>query len=218
MGLFGKPKQKNREFQNLIMELMQDRFNVMYIPLFRLFDDKDTYFLKYPYSNYVQNKTLYKENAIYNNFDPDLYLKYIIDEKVVVIEVQDKGTLIFTNHLASDIFSILQRHYSNVKSYVFMGNDMGGYFKILENGKILRKISSYLVIDNIKNYPETRGLPCEYELANNKQYKVDTKAKYMKDMLPDFKRKEVLDIFYYYVGKDSLDNNKIQKITIYSIK
>ena len=73
-------------------------------------------------------------------------------------------------------------------------------------------------MDKIKNYPETRGLPCEYELANNIQYKVDTKAKYLKDMLPDFKKENVLDIFYYYVGKDCFDNNKIQKITIYSIK
>lgn len=218
MKLFNKFKQKNNIFQNQIIDLMKDNFNVMYIPLFHIFDDKDTYYLKYPYSSFVQNKSLYKENVIYNNFDTDLYLENINNGKIVAVEIQDKGSLVFTNHLVSDIFLVLQRHYSKVKSYVFMGNDTGGYFKILENGKILRKISSYLVMDKIKNYPETRGLPCEYELANNIQYKVDTKAKYLKDMLPDFKKENVLDIFYYYVGKDCFDNNKIQKITIYSIK
>lgn len=42
-------------------------------------------------------------------------------------------------------------------NYVFEGNDTGGYFKILKDGKIDRKIASYLIMDGIKNYPETRG-------------------------------------------------------------
>ena len=202
-------------FKNSISELMEDNFNVMFLPLFHIFEDG--FFLKYPYPNYVQNKTLYKEEITSTQFNTEFYLRCIKEGKIVVFEIQNKGSLIFTNHLVSDVFAILQRHYANVKSYVFMGNDTGGYFKILENGKIVRKISSYLIMDNIKNCPETRGLPCEYELEKNKRYKVDPKAKKLKDMLPNFKKENVLDLFDYYVGKDCLDNNKIKEITIFYI-
>lgn len=218
MGIFDRFKQKNNIFENQIIELMQDNFNVMYLPLFQLFDNNDTYYLKYQYPNYAQNKTLYKENIKYIHFDTCLYLEFINNGKVVVAEIQDKGTLVFTNHSVSDIFSILQHHYPDVRSFVFEANNTGGYFKILENGRITRKIASNLIMDNITNTPETRGKPCEYEIQNNIQYKIDMKAKYARDMLPNFNKKEVLDLFDYYVGKDCLDNNKIKNVTVYDIK
>lgn len=209
---------KKMIFHNELIELIENDFNVMYLPIFNIFGNQTHYYLKYPYPNYLQNKTLYKEDYKYTGFNTKFYLKAIKEGKIIVIEIEDKGTFIFANHTVSVVFQIIQRHFQNVRSYVFEANNTGGYFKILEKGKIKRKIASYLVMDKIGNNPETRGFPCEYETENNIIYKIDMKAKLLKNMLPNFKKKEVLDLFDYYVGFDCLKNNRIKKINIYSFK
>ena len=100
-------------------------------------------------------------------------------------------------------------------SYVFCGNTDGGYFKILQNGKIQRKIASFLCMDGIRNYPDTRGKPCRYEIETGHIYKADLKARHMKDCIKGFTCKEVLDLFDYYVGLDRFTTGNIQRVLAY---
>lgn len=210
-----KDKIKKINFRNELIELVENDFNVMYLPIFNVFGNNDNYYLKYPYPNYLQNKTLYKDDYRYTDFNTKQYLDAIKYEKIIVIEIENKGTFIFTNHAVSDVFQILQRHFPNMRSFVFKANNTGGYFKILEKGKIKRKIASYLVMEKMGNNPESRGTPCEYEIENNIVYKVDMKANHLKNMLPNFKKKEVIELFDYYIGLDCLENNKIKNVEIY---
>ena len=136
----------------------------------------------------------------------------------VLVEVAGLGSFFFTDHRRSDLFRGLQRSFKNVRSFVFCGNETGGYFKILENGRIRRKIASHLVMEGIGNNPETRGEPCEYERETGHIYRIDSKAQWMKDMLPDFGKREVWALFDYYVGWERFRTEKIQAIRLYRLE
>lgn len=200
------------EYLNTILELLTLNLKVMFIPTYSIFSDG--YKLKYSYMNIYKNFYVYQDNYVFNQFDTCFYVSVLESGKCVVVELEKGGSLIFVGDETDDLFQILQKHYSNNTSYVFKGNETGGYFKILKDGKIQRKIASFLKINGVVNYPETRGKPCEYEIERNKIYKMDMNATYAKDIIKDFYQKEVLDLFDYYVG---ISNLQIKDISIYSI-
>ena len=86
----------------------------------------------------------------------------------------------------------------------------------MKDGVILRKIASYGKVDGVCSYPETRGMPCEYEMEN-KIYKIDMKARMLKDMLK-FDIHDVSDLFDYYVGWVNIKNESILNIRIYELE
>lgn len=206
--LFNKKRKKvddlgSKIFSNDVNELMENNFNVMFIPLFDLFENKEKFKLEYRWCSdyeYICLNCHYK----YESFNTKYYLECLKENKCIIIEIKNLGSLVFTSCHRDDLFLVLQRYYKDVTSYVFKGNDTGGYFKILRNGIIIREISSYLITEGIGNKPETRGEPCEYEVEKGKIWKVDMKAKSLKDMITDFYMKDVLDLFDYYVGLNNL--------------
>lgn len=207
---------ENKKFLNDVNELIENNFNVMFIPLFDLFENQEKFKLKYRWCRDYEYICL---NCHYNyeSFNTKYYLECLKENKCIIIEIKNLGSLVFTNCHRDDLFSVLQRYYKDVTSYVFKGNDTGGYFKILRNGIIIRKISSYLITEGIGNKPETRGEPCEYEVEKGKRWKVDMKAKSLKDMITDFYMKDVLALFDYYVGLNNLKNENVQRIIIYDL-
>lgn len=208
---------KQQNYINELKELFANDFNVMVIPTYQIFNNTKSVQLRYPYDS-AQEYYCIREDYIFQDFDTAYYLRCIKESKCIIIEIKNLGSLIFTNHLRSDLFYILQRDYRTYVNYVFEGNDTGGYFKILKGGKIDRKIASYLIMDGIKNYPETRGKPCEYEIKKGNIWKVDMNAKYIADMLKGFYKEEVLDLFDYYVGLSNMKNENIQNVFIYSLE
>ncbi len=214
MGLLNMFKKK---YKNELIELFDNNFNVMFIPTYPIFNNEDKIKLKYPYYN-ANKYTCIKEDYVFHHFDTQYYTKGMKEGKCVIVEINDLGSLIFTNHVNSDLFLILQRDYRDYTNFVFEGNRTDGYFKILEDGKIRRKIASHLKMEGIHNNPETRGKPCEYEITHQKIWKVDHKAKYMDDMIKGFNKKEIMKLFDYYVGLEYLDNSKINTIKIYRLE
>ena len=225
MGMFDKLLKKEKKivddleskmFLNHVNELIENNFNVMFIPLFDLFENQEKFKLKYRWCRDYEYICL---NCHYNyeSFNTKYYLECLKENKCIIIEIKNLGSLVFTNCHRDDLFLVLQRYYKDVTSYVFKGNDTGGYFKILRNGIIIRKTSSYLITEGIGNKPETRGKPCEYEIEKGKIRKVDMKAKFLKDMLTDFSMKDILDLFDYYIGLNNLKNDNVQRIIIYDL-
>lgn len=204
-----------RKYRNQLYELLENDFNVMVIPTFSIFEGESQVVLKNPYLG--NDYLCMKDEVSFDSFDTALYLKLLKENKCVAVVIKKVGTLLFTNHLNSDLFLVLQRKYRNLTNFVFKGNKTGGYFKILKNGRISRKIASYLIMEGIRNNPETRGLPCEYEIENHQIWKIDMKAKWMKDMLVGFTSKEVLDLFDYYVGMSKIRNENILDVMVFSI-
>ena len=90
------------------------------------------------------------------------------------------------------------------------------YFKILRDGKIRRKIASFLCMEGIRNCPETRGKR-EYESASGHVYKADMQARHMKDMLPDFTGREVRALMDYYIDMSRFTDENIRRILIYAL-
>ena len=217
MGLFGKlfaPKPPEPPCENQLRELLENDFNVMFLPLFQLWEGED-FPLKVPYGD---DYCVRQESYVYQGFDTRAYRRWMREGGCVLVEVAGLGSFFFTDHRRSDLFRGLQRSFKNVRSFVFCGNETGGYFKILENGRIRRKIASHLVMEGIGNNPETRGEPCEYETETGHVYRIDSKAQWMKDMLPDFGKREVWALFDYYVGWEKFRTEDIQAVRLYRLE
>ena len=214
MNIFGKFKIKRT---NKITELFNHDFFVVFIPAFSIFQDAECYKLSYHYPNMYAGMSCYR---LENNpsLDIQFYQECLQENKLVVFEVQNLGSFLFANFQTSNIFQILQKHYKEYTNYVFQATDDYGYFKILKNGVISRKIASHGEINGIISTAEVRGKPCEYEIENNRIYKVDMQAQWAKDMVKDFKKKEVFALFDYYVGFENLNKNEIQNIAVYEIR
>lgn len=218
MGLLGKrfaPKGAGMPCENQLRELMENDFNVMFLPLFRLWEGEENFTVKVPYGDGYRCR---REPYVYRGFDTREYRRRIREGGCVLIEVAGLGSFLFTDHRHSDLFQGLQRSCKAVRSFVFCGNETGGYFKILENGRIRRKIASHLVMEGIGNNPETRGEPCEYERETGHIYRIDGKAEWMKDMLPGFGKDQVWALFDYYVGWERFRTEAIQTVRLYRLE
>ena len=218
MGLLGKrfaPKGAGMPCENQLRELMENDFNVMFLPLFRLWEGEENFTVKVPYGDGYRCR---REPYVYRGFDTREYRRRIQEGGCVLIEVAGLGSFLFTDHRHSDLFQGLQRSCKAVRSFVFCGNETGGYFKILENGRIRRKIASHLVMEGIGNNPETRGEPCEYERETGHIYRVDGKAEWMKDMLPGLGEDQVWALFDYYVGWERFRTEDVRAVRLYRLE
>ncbi len=201
-------------FSSDLSDLIKNDFNLMFIPKMDIWAGQETVKLKYSF-NGARQYTCVRTDYFYESFDSRYYIKCMRRSKAVIIEIKDLGSFVFTDHAHSDLFLILQRDFPEVTSYVFCGNTSGGYFKILQNGKIQRKIASFLCMDGIRNYPETRGKPCRYEIETGHIYKADHSARHMKDCIKNFTVKEILELFDYYVGLDRFKTENVERVMIY---
>lgn len=191
-------------------------FCVMFFPLIPLLPTEERIFLPgyYSYQNYFC--TLREMHT-----DPVAAYrcrKHLKQSRCMVLEVNDLGSFVFTNHYHSAVFQNLQRKFPNVISYVFASDGSGGYFKILKDGRIQRKIASYMFFEGMGSYAECRGAPCAYELENGHVFKVDLKAQHLREMLPDFTKREVLNLFDYYVGFDRFKSKNLRRVLIYDLE
>ena len=187
---------------NLISKLMNKEFCVMVINEERIFSTPNVNLGNIYLKQIKRNKLISLQ-------------RYIKKGYVIVLEVDHQRCLVFTDLSRSNVFYNLQRRHKCEINYVFCGNKTGGYFKILENGRIKRKIASFLEINSVHEYPDILGEPCEAEIKQNKIYHLDTKATYMKDQLY-FTKKEVLELFHYYIGDEK--KMSVSNITIYSFE
>ena len=218
MGLLGKLfalRRAEPPCENTLRELMENDFNVMFLPLFHLWEGEEDFTLKIPYGDDCRSR---REPCGCRGVDTRAYRQRMREGCCVLLGVAELGSFLFTDHRHSDLFRGVQRAFKNVRSFVFCGNETGGYFKILENGRIRRKIASHLVMEGIGNNPETRGEPCEYECETGHVYRIDSKAEWMKDMLPDFGKREVWALFDYYVGWERFRTEDIQAVRIYRLE
>lgn len=217
-NLFKKPEppEPEIEYENKLSELIVNEFSLMFIPVFNIFDKAKYHKVKYPYYS-AAHYHCYEKPYEKEDFDTAYIKKCVKDSHCAIIEIEEAGSLVFANHHRDDLYHVLQRYYRDRICYVFKGNDTGGYFKKLKDGKISRKIASHLVMEGIGNNPETRGIPCEFEIERGKVFKVDPKAVYMRDAMPDFGKEEVRQLFDYYVGFDNITNDKIKSIYMYKL-
>ena len=202
--------------ENPIVQLLSSSFFLMFIPTANLMNNADYYKLKYNFAKF-DNADAYRIHTVPEKISPTFLKEKITDNHLVIIE-NSLGSFVFSNVFTWDIFQILQRKYKEYRNFVFCADGTFGYFKILENGKIRRKIASEGCIQGITSYPEIRGLPCEHEYAHNMIYKMDWKAKYSADMLKNFGYTEIMMLIDYYIGLPRIANEKIQNINIYEIK
>lgn len=204
-------------YHDLLSELFERNFFVMFLPVAPLFNGADSYKLTYPYGNLFRNQICCRDAYLYSGFDTAYYLRCLTEGKFIVVTLKELGTLVFTNHRVSFLFDILQRHYRQCTSFVFCATDNAGYFKKLQNGRISRKIASHLVAEEMSNAPETRGQPCEYELETGKIFKIDYSATYLDDLLKNFGKSEIMELLNYYVGLSNLTNERITDVVVYSV-
>lgn len=148
--------------------------------------------------------------------EPAFYDEFIEQNKIVIFE-NSLGSFVFANMGTFDFFQTLQRWYKDCTSYVFCADGEFGYFKILESGKIVRKIASFGQINGIKSSPETRGSACSFELEKNKVFKIDENALLLVDMLKYFGKQEILELLDYYVGFDNITAVNIERVSIYEL-
>ena len=196
--------------------LIENNFNMMYIPLFDIFGGQERFRLRYKFDN-ANRYICRREDYPFETLDCGYCLQAMKNSRCVIIEIDWLGSFVFTDHRHSDLFLVLQRYFKEADSFVFCGNDEGGYFKILRDGKIRRKIASFLCMEGIRNCPETRGKPCEYEIASGHVYKADMQARHMKDMLPDFTGREVRALMDYYIDMSRFTDENIRRILIYAL-
>ena len=200
---YDSKKKQRREKMNTLSKLMHKEFCMMVINHQHLFTSSN---IEIPDGCLKEIKK-----------NPLLSLKHYIKKGcVVVLEVDHQRCFVFTHLSKSIIFKDFQRMFKDVTNYVFKGNATGGYFKILENGRVKRKIASFLKIDSTVEYPDVLGEPCELELAKNHIYKINWKATYMKDQLEPFTYQEILELFHYYIGDET--TMQVNKIILYSLK
>ena len=115
---------------NLISKLMKNEFCLMVINKQKLFTTPT-----------IETWEAYLKETKKNKLIP--LKRYIKKGYIVVLEVDNQRCFIFTNLPKSYIFKNFQKIFKNTINYVFCGNNTGGYFKILENGLVKRKIASF---------------------------------------------------------------------------
>ena len=109
-------------------------------------------------------------------------------------------------------FEDLQKKYKDKTTYFFMANDNMACFKILDNGKITRKVGSYGKIANgrISCEEQTLGKPCDYELQTGKIYKMKYESRSI-----DLTKEDVFNIIDFYIGFSNLEDEKIVSKNLY---
>ena len=75
-----------------------------------------------------------------------------------------------------------------------------------------------MYFEGIGSYAETRGAPCAYELETGHIFKVDPKARHLQEMMPDFTKREVLNLFDYYVGLDHFKSEALRRTLVYDLE
>lgn len=196
--------------------LFDPAFNVMVLPAADLFDGQPCVHLQYPYAD-AHAYTCIRRELPDGPLTVRACKRAMKEGTCVLIQAEEIGTLLFTDHVHSDLFLVLQRHFRSMTGYVFCANATGGYFKLLKEGRIRRKIASFLCMDGIRNLPQTKGAPCSWELERGQVYQVDPQAKHMKDMLKGFGREEVLSLMDHYIGLQKLYAAKIERIEWYDL-
>lgn len=194
--------------------LFSGNFCVMFLPLAPLLGEKSC--LPGFYADQTYCCTLRESHT--DSLAPYRGKKHLKAGRCVILELEDLGSFVFTNHRHSALFQNLQRKFPGVTSYVFASDGPGGYFKILKDGRIQRKIASYMWSDGVGSYAETRGVPCTYELETGHIFKVDPKAQHLREMMPDFTKWEVLDLFDYYVGLDRFKSANLRRVLVYDLE
>lgn len=127
---------------------------------------------------------------------------------VLILELESGYSVVFSQIMFDKPFNLLQKKYKDQPSYYFMANESVACFKILQDGKITRKVSSYgWIRDNTTSCEEqTLGKPSQFEIAHNKIYKLQYHRRNI-----DLSKKDILDMIEYYIGLDNLNNSKIVK-------
>ena len=194
--------------------LFSGNFCVMFLPLAPLLGEKTC--LPGFYADQTYCCTLRESHT--DSLAPYRGKKHLKAGRCVILELEDLGSFVFTNHRHSALFQNLQRKFPGVTSYVFSSDGSGGYFKILKDGRIQRKIASYMFFEGMGSYAETRGAPCTYELETGHIFKVDPKARHLREMMPDFTKREVLDLFDYYVGLDRFKSANLRRVLVYDLE
>lgn len=167
--------------------LFSGNFHVMYLPLLPLFPAEERVCVPGYYSDQTYFCTLRETHT--DPLAPYRCKKQLKAGRCMILEINGLGSFVFTNHHRSDLFLNLQRKFPGVTSYVFASDGPGGYFKILKDGRIQRKIASYMWSEGMGSYAETRGAPCTYELDTGHVFKIDPKARHLREMMPDFTKR-----------------------------
>lgn len=164
-------------------------------------------------TNINLGKKYYEVKIDSNNFDDEKFLQYIKYRGLtIVFEKTDVGTLVFSNVVAYNPFEMLQKKYKENASYYFWASDTLGNFKILKDGKIQRKFASkgYFYDNIISSEEQVLGTPCEYEIKNNKIYKMKYNEYTVK-----ISKKEMGEIFDFYIPLNRDEDIKFDSIKIY---
>lgn len=206
-----------REFHRTASDLpglFSGHFCVMFLPLIPLLGEE----IRLP--GYYEDQTYFctLRETYTDPLAPYRCRKQLKAGRCVILELENLGSFVFTNHHRSNLFQNLQRKFSDCTSYVFISDGPGGYFKILKDGRIQRKIASYMCFEGMGSYAETRGTPCSYELESGHIFKVDPKARHLREMMPDFTKREVLDLFDYYVGLDRFKSKNLLHTLVYDLE
>lgn len=180
----------------IIETILNDEFLLMIIPEYNI----------NPGKSYTQLNPDYKKHK---DFD---FVNVLDNKYIISMEIKGFGTFFFSNRYDDCLFEKLQRRFKKHRCYVFGANDGYGYFKILTDGKIYRKIASFGELkDGTRSYDEVRGKPCEYEIEKNKIYRLRNGY----ERLEGFKRPEIFELFDYYIGFDNLKEDSILDIKFY---
>ena len=204
MSLFASLLRDFRRTASDLPGLFSGHFCVMFLPLAPLLGDEATL------PGYYSDQTYFcRLRETYTDpLAPYRCKKQLKAGLCVILELDGLGSFVFTNHYHSALFQNLQRRFPGVTSYVFCSDGPGGYFKILKDGRIQR----------MGSYAETRGAPCAYELETGHIFKVDPKARHLREMMPDFTKREVLDLFDYYVGLDRFQSEALRRTLVYDLE
>ena len=85
MGLLGKlfaPKPPEPPCENQLRELLENEFNVMFLPLFRLWEGED-FAVKVPYGDDYRVR---RESYVYQGFDTRTYRRWMREGGCVLVE------------------------------------------------------------------------------------------------------------------------------------
>ena len=96
MGLFGKlfaPKPPEPPRENQLRELLENDFNVMFLPLFQLWEGEEDFPLKVPYGD---DYCVRQESYVYQGFDTRAYRRWTREGGCVLVEVAGLGSFFFT--------------------------------------------------------------------------------------------------------------------------
>lgn len=147
---------------NHIIEMFDDDFFVMFIPTQNILNCSKKYKLHYTSQTSFKDKYFYQKEYHYQKFDTQYYQECLKNNEIIMIDIHQFGTFVFTNFLTSEIFQVFQKIFRKYTCLIFEAADDFGYFKLLRDGRISRKIASHGCIDGMISYAHVRGKPCEY--------------------------------------------------------